>query len=209
MTTLLRIDSSSRIENSHSRALGDYVESGWRGLFPAGTVVNRDLARFPLEPIRQETIAGFYTPADQMTPELREATALSDELISEVQSADMLLLTVPIYNFSIPAALKAWIDQVVRIGRTFSFDGTQFGGLTEPDTAVICAAYGAMGYERDGAFRAANFLEPYLEFLLTFLGVSNVDFVSLQATTADEATVAAGFSTAQSDIDRVMRTWQA
>lgn len=208
MATLLRIDSSSRLQNSHSRALGDQVEAGWRDAFPDGSVLYRDVARTPIEAISQETITGFFTPLDEMTPDLHQATALSDRLIGEVQAADTLLLTVPIYNFSVPAALKAWIDQIVRIGKTFAYDGAQFQGLAEPNSAIVCAAYGAPGYEAGGAFRAANFLEPYLEFLLGFLGISDIRFITLQATTADEAVVDAGLARARADIDRLVQSWQ-
>ena len=75
---------------------------------PDARVVRRDLAATPLPHIEQETITGYYTPADQMTDDLRRATALSDALIAELTAADVVILTVPMYNFSIPSALKAY-----------------------------------------------------------------------------------------------------
>ena len=201
MQKILRIDSSSRVTGSQSRELGDYFETKWKAARPDGQLVRRDLAKEPIEQIRQDTITGFYTPADGMTAELKTATARSDKLIGEVQAADTLLITAPIYNFGVPASLKAWIDQVVRIGHTFSFDGANFGGLAKPDTVIVCAAYGASGYEEGGPFRAANFLEPYLDFLLKFLGVSTIRFIAVQATTADSATADAGMVRAKADID--------
>lgn len=204
MQRILRVDSSSRVTGSQSRELGDYFETKWDAVRPDGEIVRRDLAKEPIEQIRQDTITGFYTPADGMTAALKTATALSDKLIGEVQAADTVLITTPIYNFGVPASLKAWIDQVVRIGHTFSFDGTDFGGLAKPDTAIVCAAYGASGYEDGGPFRAANFLEPYLDFLLRFLGIPTVHFITVQATTADAATVEAGMAQAKADVDRVI-----
>lgn len=204
MKNVLRIDSSSRIAGSRSRELGDYLEGRLNAIRPETRVARRDLARQPIEQIRQETIAGFYTPADAMTADLRAATALSDVLIGEVQAADTLLITAPIYNFGVPAALKAWIDQIVRIGHTFSYDGTSFSGLAKPKRAIICAAYGANGYQAGQPFRSANFLEPYLEFLLKFLGVETVHFITVQATTADAATVEAGMTEARAAIDRLL-----
>ncbi len=201
---ILRIDSSSRVTGSRSRELGDYFEAKWKSARPDSRLTRRDLAKKPIEQIREDTITGFYTPADGMTGKLKKATALSDKLISEVQAADALLITVPIYNFGVPTSLKAWIDQVVRSGHTFSFDGANFGGLAKPDTAIVCAAYGANGYEEGGPFRAANFLEPYLDFLLKFLGVSTVHFISVQATTADLAVVEAGMAQAKADIDALI-----
>lgn len=204
MKNVLRIDSSSRITGSRSRELGDYVEGRLVSTRPETQFVRRDLARQPIEQIRQATIAGFYTPADAMTTELSAATALSDLLIGEVQAVDALLITTPIYNFGVPAALKAWIDQIVRIGHTFSYDGTSFAGLAKPKVAIICAAYGANGYQAGQPFRSANFLEPYLDFLLKFLGIQDAHFITVQATTADTATVEAGMTQARAAIDRLL-----
>lgn len=204
MTNILRIDSSSRLTGSRSRELGDYVETQWAAMKPQTLVMRRDLALQPIEQIRQETITGFYTPADALTADLRAATALSDRLIAEVQGADALLITAPIYNFGVPAALKAWIDQIVRIGHTFSYDGTRFGGLARPRMAIICTAYGASGYQAGQPYRGANFLEPYLDFLLKFLGIPAVHVVTVQATTADLATVETGMAEARLAIDRLL-----
>lgn len=204
MSTLLRIDSSSRITTSHSRALGDYFEKTWCARNPNDRVVRRDLVSKPIPHIVDQTILGYYTPAEQLTPELRAATALSDRLITELQSADVLLLTVPMYNFSIPSALKAWIDQIVRIGHTFSYDGQNFTGLVSVKRAYVLCAYGAGGYTDGGPFSAFNFLEPYLKSLLGFLGILEVQFFAVQATTADPATVATNINMTQRQIDRAI-----
>ena len=201
MSTLLRIDSSSRTTTSHSRALGDYFEKTWHARNPNDRVVRRDLVSEPIPHIVDQTILGYYTPAEQLTPELRAATALSDRLIAELQSADVLLLTVPMYNFSVPSALKAWIDQIVRIGHTFSYDGKNFAGLVKIKRAYVLCAYGAGGYTDGGPFSAYNFLEPYLKSLLGFLGILEVQFFAVQATTADPATVATNLEVAQRKID--------
>lgn len=201
MSTLLRIDSSSRTTASHSRALGDYFEKTWHARNPNDRVVRRDLVSEPIPHIVDQTILGYYTPTAQLTPELRAATALSDRLIAELQSADALLLTVPMYNFSVPSALKAWIDQIVRIGHTFSYDGKNFAGLVKIKRAYVLCAYGAAGYTDGGPFSAYNFLEPYLKSLLGFLGILEVQFFAVQATTADPATVATNLEVAQRKID--------
>src|SRR5262245_46329995 len=127
--TLLRIDASARTEGSHSRTLADGVQARWLKAHPHGRVIRRDLAVAPQAHIEAATIQGFYTPPEQMTPELRAATAQSDELIAELKAAHTVLIAAPIYNFSIPSSLKAWIDQVVRIGHTFAYQDGQFTGL--------------------------------------------------------------------------------
>jgi FMN-dependent NADH-azoreductase len=196
--TLLRIDSSARQTGSVSRQLADDIELAWLGAYPYGLVQRRDLAVDPLPHISEVTIQGYYTPFEQMTSGLREATALSDTLIGELKSAHTVLVSAPIYNFSLPSSLKAWIDQVVRIGHSFAYDGQSFSGLITQPRAVLALAYGAAGYQ--GPMKDMDHLRPYLTQLLGFLGLPRVDVVSVEATTADAPTVSAAVKTAQSAI---------
>ena len=203
MNNLLRIDASSQINESYSRRLGDYFESRWHIAHPHDRIVSRDLVDEAIEHIRQPTITGFYTPEEEMTGILRSATSQSDTLIEELKAADILLITTPMYNFSVPSALKAWIDQIVRAGYTFSYDGVNFKGLLRTKQAFLICAYGAQGYVNGGPMEGANFLLPYLEFLLGFLGVEKIDAVSMEATTGDDAVVAANFEKAKIELDRL------
>lgn len=201
MSTLLRIDASSRVSGSRSRDLGDHLEARWRQRHPDGIVRLRDVTAEPLGHIAPATIAGFYTPTDQMTADLRSATELSDRLIAELQSADALLITTPMYNFTVPSALKAWIDQIVRIGHTFAYDGASFSGLARTDVAYVLCAYGAGGYTGGGPLASADFVTPYLGFLFQFLGISRVSFIGIEGTTGDADRVEAGMSRARGEID--------
>lgn len=191
MQTILRVDASSRTKASQSRALGDYFESVWLQQKPGDQVVRRDAVENLIPHIASQTITGFYTPAEKFTGELRTATALSDRLIGELRAADVLLITVPIYNFSIPSALKAWIDQIVRIGHTFAYDGKSFTGLVTGKRAYIICAYGAGGYLGSGPLASYDFLKPYLTLILSFLGIQDIRFFAVEGTTLDEATVVA------------------
>lgn len=191
MPTLLRIDASSRTDGSHSRFIADRAVAAWRAATPQGVVVERAVADGSIPVLSQETIEGFYTPDADMTDALRAATALSDTLIDELQSADLLLISAPIYNFTAPAALKLWIDQVVRIGRTFAVETGAFKGLARTPKAVVVCVYGAEGYGKGEVFAPANFLEPYLDFLLGFLGIRDVRFVTLQGSTGARSAVEA------------------
>ena len=202
MTQLLRIDSSSRFSGSHTRQLADYFQTSWLAKQPQDRVVVRDVIKNPLPHLSDSAIAGFYTPEEQQTPAMQEAVALSDELIAELQSAEVLLLSAPMYNFSVPSALKAWIDQIVRIGKTFSYDGTNFAGLVKVKSAYIICTYGSSGYVDGGGFASMNFVEPYLQSLLGFLGIEQIQFFHLQGTTADPATVAANTQAVQQAIDK-------
>ncbi len=190
MPLLLRIDSSARRCGSVSRDLGDRFEAAWRDRGSDFGVASRDLAADPVPQIGQETIAGFYVARHDMTADQRAATALSDALIAELKSADELLITVPMYNFTVPAALKAWIDQIVRINHTFSYDGQSFKGLLAVRRATLVSAYGAGGYLGDGVLANADFCVTYLKFVLGFLGVATVEHVGVEATTGDTAALA-------------------
>lgn len=189
MNRLLRIDASSRTEGSYSRALADSFEQAWRQRHPEAEVLRRDLVVEPIGHIANDTIAGFYTPPAALNESLRRAVALSDRLIRELTSADTLLISTPIYNFSIPSALKAYIDQIVRIGHTFAYDGKTFEGLVHGKRAFVICAYGAFGYRDEKQLGAYNFLEPYLRGLLGFLGITDTRFFAVEGTTAADAEV--------------------
>lgn len=200
MSYILRIDASSRFAESHSRRLADRIEEQLKKETPHYEIKRRDLASQAIPHITNDTIAGFYTPPEAMTPALQEATALSDKLIAELKGADTLLLSSPMYNFGVPSALKAWIDQVVRINATFSYDGSNFAGLVPAKRAFIATAYGAAGYGESGDFAAMNFLDPYLVSLFSFLGIGEVKVIRVESTTADEAAIADAWQAAENEI---------
>lgn len=195
MPRLLRIDSSARRDGSVSRGLGDKFQAAWLARGADFSVTRRDLADAPVPQIEQATIAAFYSAPHEMTAELQAASLLSDTLISELKAADELLITVPMYNFTVPSALKAWIDQVVRIDHTFAYDGHSFKGLLTARRATVISAYGAGGY-LGGTFATADFCVTYLKFLLGFLGIADVEHIGVEATTGDAAVLAGNFEEA-------------
>lgn len=199
MTTVLRIDASSRTAASLSRQLADTFEGLWRAARPADRFVRRDLVGQPVPHIAQATIEGFYRDPAARTAADRTATALSDELIDELGAADVLLLSTPMYNFTVPSALKAWIDQIVRVGRTFAVVDGGLRGLLEHEVAYVVTASGARFTETE--FAAMDFLQPYLKALLQFLGVRRVEVFALEGTTMDPDAVAA----ARAELERRMR----
>jgi FMN-dependent NADH-azoreductase len=187
MTNLLRIDASTRSGDSHSRRIGDRIEAA---LTP-GSVTRRDLAASPLPHLDQTAITGFFSPADALTPELKAATALSDQIIGEVEAADTLLITIPMFNFGIPSVVKAWIDQLVRVNRSFSFDGANFDGLIKGKRAYVVIAYGAAGYAEGAPLHSADFVKPFMDFVLRFVGITDIHFVTLDGINAGPDALAA------------------
>jgi len=184
MATLLRLDASSRGQASVSRAMADYFVTHWRQFNPDGEIVVRDLVKNPLPHIAEDTISGFYQDKAEHDDRMKSATVLSDELIKELKGTDVLLIDTPMYNFSVPSALKAWIDQIVRSGETFQYspeDG--FSGLVSIKQCYVITVSGAV-FSTDN-MQAMDFLKPYLQLLLNFLGIINVEFITLEGSTLD------------------------
>ncbi len=184
MKTLLRIDCSARIEGSHSRKMADFFEQKWRENNRDGQVVYRDLAKMNLPHIQNKTIEGFYTPAEYMTSETLEATALSDSLITELKQADEILLSTPLYNLNIPSPLKAYLDQIIRVGHTFNFSEDGNTGLLENKTAYIITSKG--GVYKNTPMEKFDFQEPYLNAVLNYIGIRVNEIFSLEGTSDEQ-----------------------
>ena len=172
MPTLLKIDVSPRGDYSVSRKLGATFATEWQKTH-AGTVTTRDLAKTSLPFVDMPWIAGAYSTPDQHTPEQKAALAISDELIAELFAADHILITTPMYNFSIPAALKAWIDHIVRIGKTFS---SGYQGLVTGKKVTVLIAAGS-DYAPGSHMESYNAETPYLKQVLGFIGITDVTVI--------------------------------
>jgi FMN-dependent NADH-azoreductase len=175
MPTLLQLDSSP-LESSISRELTREFVKTWKAAHPKGTVIHRDLAANVPKPVDSAWIFSSYTPEASRTPEQKAALAFSDELIAELEAADEYIFGVAMHNFSIPAVLKLWIDQVVRSGRTFAYSENGPMGLLHGKKATILIASGGV-YETGTPAEAMNFVDPYLKAILGFIGITDVKFV--------------------------------
>ena len=160
MKTLLRIDASSRVNGSHSRKLANYLEAAWKHQYPEGKVIYRDLLTQPIPHIANSTIKGFYTSPELQNEQTKSALSLSDTLIGELQSADEVLITSPLYNLNVPSSLKAYIDQIVRVGHTFTIDKNGiFKGLLRDKKAYLVLVKG--GVYTDTPMEEFDFQIPY------------------------------------------------
>jgi FMN-dependent NADH-azoreductase len=181
MATLLQIDSSP-LSSSVSRELTREFVSNWKNAHPGGQVIVRDLAANPPKPIDQAWISAAFTPADALQSEQKALLAYSEESIAELEQADEYVIGVAMHNFSIPSVVKLWIDQVVRGGRTFAYGGPDGPkGLLAGKKATILAATGGV-YQPGSPMAAFNFVEPYLNTILGFIGVTDVTFVTAGGT---------------------------
>src|ERR1700726_648841 len=161
MSTLLHIDSSPLYGRSVSRELTVAFVSQWRASHPDGRVIDRDLNATAIPPIDAEWIGAVYTPEEARTPQQKELLSLSDSLLAELEEADEYVFGVPMHNFGVPSVLKLWIDQIARLGRTFSYDGGTPKGLLTGKKAHFLLATGGV-YGPGTAMASYNFVEPYL-----------------------------------------------
>ncbi len=144
-------------------------------------MIDRDLAANPPKPLDQAWIYATFTPEEALQPEQKDLIAYSDEAIAELEQADEYVIGVAMHNFSIPAVLKLWIDQVVRRGRTFSYGAEGPKGLLSGKKATVLVATGGV-YDAGTPYAAFNFIEPYLRTVLGFVGITDVKFVTAGGT---------------------------
>jgi FMN-dependent NADH-azoreductase len=183
MPKLLHFDSSPLYGRSVSRQLTDAFVTQWKSSHPAGTVIDRDLNATAIPPVTAEWVGAAYTPEEARTPEQKKLLALSDSLLVELEQADEYVFGVPMHNFGVPSVLKLWIDQIARVGRTFSYaDGTPKGLLTGKKATFIIATGGI--YDPQTQMASFNFVEPYLRSVFGFLGVTDVTFLTAGGTAA-------------------------
>lgn len=181
---LLHIDSSARATSESRKLTARFVQE-WKAENPTGSVTERDLATTALPHITDDWLATYANPT-KLTPEQRQYLSVSDELIEELRAADIVVIGAPMYNFSISWELKAWIDQVVRFGKTITYDATGPKGLLTGKKAVVITARG--GSYTAGTPRAAvDFQEPYLRLILKSLGFTDVTFIHAENLKREQA----------------------
>lgn len=185
MTTILRIDASVRrtdnsvaAYNSISRSLADSFVAQWEEAEPEVEVVLRDVGMAPPDFICNDWIASVFTPDAERTEQQKKLVSLSDTLIDELDRADVLLISTPMYNYGMPAALKAWFDQIIRINKTFTFDLGRGDFPLEPimsgKTLVLLTSAGEFGFETGGIRDGSGHLSAHINTLRNYLGAEHM-----------------------------------
>lgn len=170
---ILKVDASARFEGSVTRELSALLADRLAG--PDGAVVERDLAKTPVPQIDERWVGANFTPEDARNQDQKDSLALSDSLVEELKVADTLVIGLPIYNFGIPAAVKAWIDHVARARVTFKYTENGPVGLLENKVAYLVVSSGGttVGSEID-------FATGYMKHVLGFMGIHDVRIVSAE-----------------------------
>ena len=179
MSKLLVVEASPRGSYSVSRQLAKRFAEEWRGNH-GGDVVVRDLATSHVPYISLPWIGGAFTPTEQHSAEMGEAIKISDDFIAELLAADEIVIGTPMYNFSIPALLKSWIDHVVRAGVTFSMS---YEGLVKGKKATVILAAGG-NFAPGSPYESLNVASGYLKQILAFIGITDVTVILAGGTLA-------------------------
>ena len=174
MTKLLVVETSPRGDHSVSRNMTRRFVADWRAAHPGGEVVDRDLMETDLPFVNAPWLQAYFTPSEQQSPEMKQALRLSDELVGEILAADHIAIATPVYNYNVPAALKAWVDHVVRKGLTLGVDGR---GLVAGKTATVLLASGGV-YTEGSPIRDRDLATQYLRLILKVIGITDVTVVA-------------------------------
>lgn len=174
MSKLLIVETSPRGDYSISRNLTRRFVAEWQSAHPGGEIIERDLMTSDLPFVSAPWLQAYFTPPEQQSSEMHNMLRLSDELVGEVLEADHLVIATPVYNYNVPAALKAWIDHIVRKGLTLGLDGS---GLVRGKKATILLASGGV-YAEGSPIRDRDIATQYLRLILGVIGITDVTFIA-------------------------------
>ena len=218
MTTILRIDSSGRAGSSattrfgsHTRRLTQSFVEHWSAARPEDRIVTRDVGAHPPQPVSERWIHAAFTPPAQREPWMHDVLRESDTLVDELIDADVIVAGVPMYNFGVPAQFKAYIDNIVRVGRTFGFDRSRAGVpywplLAEMDKRlVVLTSRGDYGYEPGERIAAMNHVEPAIRTAFGYIGIALTDVVAVEFDEFADDRLAASIRRAEDAVARLVR----
>ena len=200
MSQLLHIDSSILGGNSVSRQFTAQIVASWRAAHPATEVSYLDLAVETPGHFSADAM-GFRLPpsSEQLSEVQKRENAISEALVSQFLAADVLVVGAPLYNFTIPTQLKAWIDRIAQVGRTFKYTDKGAVGLAGGKTVIVASTRGGM-YSTSDAGNAMEHQESYLKTIFGFFGVTDVRFVRAEGLAMGEAAKAAALALAKLDV---------
>ena len=174
MTKLLVVETSPRGHYSVSRNMTRRFVAQWQASHLDDEIVQRDLMETDLPFVTAPWLQAYFTPPEQHSREMKEVLRLSDELVAELLAADHIVIATPVYNYNVPAALKAWVDHIVRKGKTLGHDGS---GLVTGKQATVLIASGGI-YTEGSPIRDRDIATRYLSLILNVIGITDVTVVA-------------------------------
>lgn len=213
---ILHIDSSARPglsgrdrHGSHSRRLSGRFVRRWSDARPQDPVAYRDVGLAPPSHVDAEWIAAAFSPPEKRSDDQRARLAESDRLIAELVAADLVVIGAPMYNFGMPAPLKAWVDNIVRVGVTFGFDRKRAGEpywpmLPSGKRLVVLGARGDYGYDAGGRQADINFVEAGLKAPLAYIGLRDATSIAIEYDEFADARLARSIAAAEVAVDALV-----
>lgn len=213
---VLHIDASARTgvsgrdaHGSHTRRLGDRFISRWLARRPSDEVVYRDVGGAPPKPVSGDWIAAAFCPPDRRTQKQKDVLTESDRLTAELIGGDLIVIGAPMYNFGVPAQLKAWIDNIVRVGLTFGFDRARAGEpywsmLPQGKRLVILTSRGDYGYDEGGRLAAMNLVEAGLKAPLSYIGLRQTHSIAIEYDEFGDERLAQSIALAERSVDALV-----
>jgi FMN-dependent NADH-azoreductase len=204
MKNILFVPSSPRGWESYSHRVARRIVDDLLMHNPGARVVVRDVAKRPLPHISAAFAAGRAVPAGKQSDADRQALALSDELVDELFAADVIVIAAPMHNFRVPSSLKAWVDHIVRPGRTFSYSEKGPQGLATGKKAILLVLARGGVYSQ-GPMQSFDFQEPYLRAVLGFIGITDVEVVRIEGVALGEQALSQALVSADARADSIVR----
>jgi FMN-dependent NADH-azoreductase len=207
MSKVLVINASARKERSFSRNLTEIFVNKWMQKNPADSVIHREVGQENIPHVSEAWIAGAFTPAHLRTAESEAALSVSDTLVGELKDADIIVLGTPMYNWSIPSSLKAYIDQVLRVNETVLIEpgkADPYTGLLKNKKAFLLLVRGNKGYEPGEYFEHMNFQTNYLKTVFRIMGIDDVEIVLMNGAAHGEEVASTALSAARKQIEELI-----
>jgi FMN-dependent NADH-azoreductase len=206
MASILHIDSSPRGDRSKSRKLAKKFIDAWQDLHPDDVITYRDLRQTPVPHVTENWIAASFTAPEALTSEMAELLKFSNELVDEFLAADRCVFSVPMYNFSILSNFKAYIDQVVRVGRTFTEEAGQVKGLAKGKKVLFITSRG-VEFGAGSPYEGWDGQEPALRYAFQYMGVTDIQFIHANGQDMGDEARKRGLDEAQSKIQELVNGW--
>lgn len=172
MKHILHLISSIQGDNSYSVKLGNAIVEKIREKYPDSKLEELNLVNAEIPHLGADALRSFFTPADQLTEEDKQSIRLSDQLVKQLLATDIIVIGAPLYNYTIPTPLKAWIDHITRAGITFGY--SENGPVGKVTGKKVYVAMSSGGVYSEGPGKANDFVAPYLKAFLGALGMTDI-----------------------------------
>lgn len=203
VTNILFVTSSPRGAASHSSQVAEKAVQSLLASHPGATLVRRDVGKEPLSHVGEAFLGALFTPEESRTAEQQQMVALSDQLIDEVFAADIVVIATAMINFTVPSTLKSWLDYVARSGKTFRYTEAGPEGLLTGKRVVIVEAKG--GIYSSGPMKAHDYQQPYLRFILGFLGMTDIAVIEVEGVAFGEEATERALAAAATQANNAVR----